>query len=183
MITLTYSPITEENLKEATAFQNQLFPDHDAYQNYYESVKGFRDASYFLAYYYDEIVGITGIYNEPCDKKSAWLGWIGVKEGYRRLHIGTGLLRYFEYLALQRGYSFARLYADGGDAIAKAFYENQGYVAERYECPDDPASKEAGIIIYSKPLGTTPCPAWDNKNIHLAEQAEKEKSRQAQENK
>lgn len=70
-----------------------------------------------------------GIFIMPQEPVSAWLGWFGILEKYRRRGYGSLALEMFEAEARKRGYLFARLYTGRfhNDA-AKAFYEINGYI-------------------------------------------------------
>lgn len=172
---LRYELITKENFDFAVAFQNEIFPHNDAYRNYYEAVYGLRDASYYIAYLGDEAVGLMGIYFEPVDLDSAWLGWFGVKKGYRRHKLGTQIMRFYEQLAKEKGFKYARLFTDAiSNDIAIAFYKSQGYQEESYLNVDDPISQTMKVLIFSKSLSNEPCPPWNNRTINLTAQHEKE---------
>ena len=176
--TLKYVLITKDNLSEATKFQNEVFPNNDAYRNYYESVFNLRDAEYYLVYNESQLVGFVGLYYEKVDLESAWLGWFGVKEEFRRQHYGTRIIKFFEDLAKEKGYKYVRLYTDkNNNDVAIKFYEKCGYFAEKYENKDDQKSLETEVLIFSKSLSNNECPKWNNKTIHLTEQYEKEKYR------
>ena len=180
MKTLTYKLITAENLDEAAALQNEIFPQCDGYQNYVDAIQGTTQAEYYLAFLDEEPVGLFGIYQEDIEKETAWLQWFGIKKDYRRQHLGTGILLYFEYLAKQRGHLFARLYIDAErNEVAHGFFRKYEYQSEPYLREDDPQSSKTPVLIFSKSLCDQECPAWDNKDIHLSSQVEKEKSRKA----
>ena len=115
----------------------------------------------------------------PQEPVSAWLGWFGILEKYRRRGYGSLALEMFEAEARKRGYLFARLYTGRfhNDA-AKAFYESNGYIEEYYDCKDDPGSKAEALSIYSKSLDKkTPIVPWNNKNLHIDEQILKQTRR------
>lgn len=175
---LRYVLIDKSNFDLAVKFQNEIFPNNDAYRNYYESVEGLRDASYYLVYLDQELLGIVGIYFEPVDLSSAWLGWFGVKKEYRRNGYGSLIMRFFESLAKEKGYKYARLFTDKyNNDIAISFYKSQGYKSEDYVNKDDPKSIEVPVLVFSKSLGKDICPSWNNRFINLTAQAEKENYR------
>ncbi len=171
---MTFKSITKEDLPEIIQIQKELFPQFSARANYEESVSGITDYKYYMVYQDDKCIGITGFYTYPVDPDSAWLGWFGIREPYRRKGYGTKVIRCFENEARENGYKFARLYTDKyNNDIAIAFYTSVGFTGEDYHCPDDEVSKYP-VLIFSKALGSDPLVPWNNRNIHLAEQMEKE---------
>lgn len=167
--------ITEDNLDYAVHIQNTLFPDYNGKANYTDSISGKTDSEYFLVYDGDVNVGITGIYTYDTDPDSAWLGWFGVLEAYRRKHYGQEIIRLFEETARARGFSHTRIYTDRYDNdTAIAFYNSCGYTSEIYDNPDDPACYEYPVLIFSKSLTGSPATPWNSRSIHLTEQIAKE---------
>lgn len=172
---LTFERITEKNIDLAVKIHAEIFPAYSARVNYEESASGQTDNEYFLIYYEGTCIGITGIYCYPVDDDSAWLGWFGIRDGFRRKHFGTKALQFFEDMAVSKGYKFARLYTDAIDNdIAISFYRSNGYICETYNNDQDPACMKYKIIIFSKSLTTSPLIPWDNKNIKLTEQISKQ---------
>ena len=130
---------------------------------------------YFLLYENDACVGVIGIYSYPEDQNSAWLGWFGIREDFRRKKLGTTALKAFEEMAAARGYLFARLYTDAvNNDVAIAFYQANGYVSEPYQNPQDPACMKYRTVIFSKSLTSRPLELWNNRSIHLTEQIAKQ---------
>lgn len=172
---MTLERITKHNLSFAVQIHNEIFPEYSARTNYEESAAGVTDNEYYLIYQHENCVGITGIYRCPTDDDSAWLGWFGIREGFRKKHLGTMAMRMFEDMAIAKGYKYARLYTDELDNdIAIAFYRSNGYIGEPYINALDPASIENKVVIFSKSLTSDPVTLWNNKNIHLTEQAAKQ---------
>lgn len=172
---LTLERITENNLEDAVRIQEELFPGESARTNYTESLSDTSGYAYYLIEKNGVRVGIIGIYRYPEDPESAWLGWFGVREGYRRNRIGSQALCMFEEMASARGYRFARLYTDAeNNDIAIAFYKANGYTCEPYENAQDPAAADHKTLIFSKPLTNGPPVLWNNRSIHLTEQIEKQ---------
>ena len=167
--------VTEENLDFAVHLQNTLFPDYNGEANYIDSLSGKTDSEYYLVYDKDTVIGITGLYTYPSDPDSAWLGWFGILEKFRRRHYGRETIRLFEKAARSRGFSHTRIYTDRYDNdTAIAFYTSCGYTSEIYDNPDDPACYEYPMLIFSKPLNGTEVIPWNSRNINLGEQMEKE---------
>ena len=131
---------------------------------------------YFLIYVGNDCAGIIGIYCIPEDPDSAWLGWFGIRKGFRRRHLGSAALKCFEEMAISREYRFARLYTDAhNNDAAIAFYQANGYLCEPYMNVDDPACLQYKTLIFSKSLGGEQLVLWNNRNMHLTEQIEKQR--------
>ena len=167
--------ITENNIDFAVSVQQELFPGENARANYEESLVD-SCYEYFLIYVGDDCAGIIGLYCSPEDPDSAWLGWFGIREGFRRRHLGSAALKRFEEMAISRKYRFARLYTDALDNDAAiAFYQANGYICEPYLNLEDPACLQYRILIFSKSLADEPLIFWNGRNIHLTEQIEKQR--------
>lgn len=176
--TLQYVKIDKNNFELAVSFQNSIFPKNDAYRNYYESVYGLRDATYYLVYKTEMLIGIVGLYFEDADPQSAWLGWFGVKKSERRKGYGSHIIAFFEETAKSKGYKYARLFTDKyNNDVAINFYKHCGYMCEDYKNEDDSQSLINKVIIFSKSLVDDKCPLWNNKSIKLTEQLAKENYR------
>ena len=81
----------------------------------------------------------------------------------------------FEEYARKKGFKFARLYTDKfNNDTAISFYISNEYISEDYSNDNDPAYKKYPILIFSKSLTDQPLELWNNKNIHLTEQIEKQ---------
>lgn len=172
---LEFERITEKNIDFAVQVHAEIFPGYSARVNYEESVTGLSGYEYFLIYSEGACVGITGIYSYPNDDENAWLGWFGIREGFRRKHFGTLALQFFEKLAVEKGYRFARLYTDEFDNdIAISFYKANGYTGEKYSNVQDTACEDHKVIIFSKSLTSDELIPWGNKNIELTEQISKQ---------
>ena len=175
---LTLDPITLNNLEIAVSVQHELFPfeNCDARINYVESINGLNTANYYLIKNDGFCIGITGIYTCKSDVDSAWLGWFGILAPYRKQHFGTQAMQLFEDLARERGFKYVRVYTDAEDNdIAISFYKANGYVCEEYNNPiDDPACIENKVLICSKSLDKSEVVLWNNRNIYLTEQIQKQ---------
>ena len=167
--------VTKENLDQAVKIQNTIFPLYNAEVNYTDAVTGKADNEYSLVYDNGTCVGITGLYTYDTDPDSAWLGWFGILEPYRRRGYGRELIRLFEETARERGFSHTRIYTDRYENDAAiAFYTSCGYTSEVYDNPDDPACYEYPVLIFSKSLTGAPVTPWNSRSIHLTEQMVKE---------
>ncbi|MBQ9046289.1 MAG: GNAT family N-acetyltransferase [Solobacterium sp.] len=167
--------ITESNLQYAISLQEAMFPGESARLNYEDGIYGRAPYDYYLIYDDEVCVGFIGLYQYPEDNESAWLGWFGILEEYRKHHYGTEALKMFEDLARSKNYKYARLYTDEADNDAAiAFYEYNGYTSEKYLNPEDPVCYKFPTLIFSKSLCDEPVPLWNNRSIHLTEQVEKQ---------
>ena len=167
--------ITENNISFAVSVQEELFPGESARANYEESLADSSAYEYFLIYEGDDCAGIIGLYRVPEDHDSAWLGWFGIREGFRRKRLGSAALKQFEEMAISQGYRFARLYTDAlNNDAAIAFYHANGYICEPYLNSEDPACLLIKTLIFSKPLADIPLKLWNSGNIHLTEQIDKQ---------
>ena len=167
--------ITEANIGCALRIQEELFPGESARTNYEESLDDASGYAYYLVCEDGICVGITGLYSYPEDPGSAWLGWFGIREGFRRKHLGSKVLAMFESLAVSEGFRFARLYTDAlNNDIAIAFYKANGYICEPYLNLQDPACLKYKTLIFSKPLASEPLVPWNSRSIHLTEQIAKQ---------
>ena len=168
--------ITENNIDFAVSIQEELFPGESARANYEESLEESSGYEYYLICMGDDCAGIIGLYRYPEDPESAWLGWFGIREGFRRRHLGSDALKRFEEMAISRKYRFARLYTDAlNNDAAIAFYSANGYVCEPYLNPEDPACLQYKTLIFSKSLSDEPLISWNGRTIHLTEQIEKQR--------
>ena len=168
--------ITESNIDYAVLIQQELFPGESARVNYEESLEEDSGYEYCLIYEEEACAGIIGLYSYSEDPDSAWLGWFGIREPFRRRHLGSKALKLFEKMAGSRGYWFARLYTDAVDNDAAiAFYKANGYTCEPYRNAEDPACLQYQTLIFSKPLGDCTLVPWNNRTIRLTGQIEKQR--------
>lgn len=172
---LSLCRISSKNIDLASRIQHELFPLYSARKNYEESVAGLTNNEYYLLYEGDTPIGITGIYWYESDPESAWLGWFGIRKQFRRRHLGSVALGLYEEMAKKKGFRYARLYTDKDDNdIAISFYKSNGYVGEPYVNAQDPACFTTEILIFSKSLTEERVVPWNNRNIDLTKQIEKQ---------
>ena len=172
---MTLERITESNLNYAVQIQEELFPGESARTNYEESFAESSAYEYYLIYEDGACAGIIGLYCYPEDPDSAWLGWFGIREGFRRKRLGSRALKQFEEMAAARGYRFARLYTDAvNNDAAIAFYKSNDDTCEPYLNPQDPACIHDPTVIFSKTLAAGALAPWNNRSIHLTEQIAKQ---------
>lgn len=168
--------IDRSNIALARKIQNTLFPDSDAAVNYVEAVEHVSGFEYWLVAVEGEYVGISGIYSLSVDPESAWLGWFGILPQFRRMGLGSRVIRAFEDVARERGFLYVRLYTGRNDnEVAKAFYRANGYREEFYDCPEDPGRLVEPLSVFSKSLyEEQPVPLWGNKSMNIDEQLKKQ---------
>ena len=177
---MTLERITERNLNFAVQIQEELFPGESARTNYEESLAEPSAYEYYLIYEDGACAGVIGLYRYPEDPDSAWLGWFGIREGFRRKRLGSRALKQFEEMAAARGYRFARLYTDAvNNDAAIAFYKANGYTCEPYLNPQDPACIQYPTLIFSKTLSAGAPAPWNNRSIHLTEQIAKQNKKES----
>ena len=173
---MTLERITKDNLDYAVQIQEEIFPGESGRANFGEAIEGSFDGSYYLIVEGGACAGIMGIYSYPEDHGSAWLGWFGIREGFRRKHLGSEAMKIFEGMAEARGCKYARLYTDAEqNEAAISFYKANGYICEPYQNMEDPACLVYKTLIFSKPLTHTPLALWNSRNIHLTEQIDKQR--------
>ncbi len=167
--------ITGNNIDYAVQIQEELFPGESGRANFEDSLEENTGFEYYLLYEAGNCAGVTGLYRYPEDPDSAWLGWFGIREGFRRNHYGSAALKMFEEMAAARGYRFARLYTDAvNNDAAIAFYTANGYISEPYQNAADPACGKYPTLIFSKSLTEEPLVPWNNRFLHLTEQIAKQ---------
>lgn len=172
---MTLEKVTKDNIDLSVQIQAELFPGESARKNFEESFEADYDYDYYLIYENGVCAGIIGLYCYPEYPDSAWLGWFGIREAFRRKHLGSTAVKAFEEMAIAKGYRFARLYTDAeNNDTAIAFYKSNGYFCEPYENTQDPACTKYKTLIFSKSLTAEALLPWDNRSIHLTEQIEKQ---------
>ena len=80
----------------------------------------------------NNVIGITGLYFDPENKKdrpTGWLGWFGVHPEYRRRGIGSSLLEFTLNEAKKRGFKTIKLYTslDKNEEAAHRLYKKYGF--------------------------------------------------------
>lgn len=155
-VDLELMPLAHEMF--ARIFPNEQLPVIENGLNCFELSLDSTSMSYYIHYLRTKgmdspkPVGLSGIYTEKADPTSAWLGWFGVIEEFRRMRIGTRIFNRFLERAANSGFSHARLYTTADNAAARKFYSCMGMTEEEYHgyTPDFVGGK---AIIYSMALG------------------------------
>lgn len=170
--------ISNDNLELACNIQNNIFPEEDARQNFIEQINHDpyrKEMDYYIVYFENEPIGVTGIYSYHEYPNTAWLGWFGILDNYRKNGYGGIVLDKTIELARKKGYKEFRLYTDEYATSAHKLYESRNLIKEQY---DNPGDKDeffiADVYIYSISLTDKPIDLWNNKILGLKEQGEKE---------
>ena len=159
---MEFIEITLENILEATKMQMEIFGVKDcAYLCYLQHIQN-GDPAYYMVKDENEIIGISGIYIEPFEPETAWLGWYGVRKQYRRNGYGTKILNKTIEIARELGYKYFRLYTDIVNPNAHRLYDKVMDFCEEY------TETNFNVLIYSKSLCEKPCPRLNNRFINLA---------------
>lgn len=178
MNNMVFEKINKDNLELACKIQNEIFPEEDGSQNFIEQINKDpyrKEQDYYIVYVDNTPVGVTGIYSYHEYPESAWLGWFGILEKYRRNGYGKMALDKTIELAKSKQYTRFRLYTDEYATDAHRLYESRDLIKEEYDNPDDKDNYiDARIFIYSKSLNDEPLEKWNNKILGLKEQSDKE---------
>ena len=167
--------IDKSNLDTAHEIENIIFPHYDALKNYLDSIFDPKKSGYYLIKENNTFIGIIGIYSYDAYPEDAWLGWFGLLQEYRGKGYGKKGLEFFEELARNRGFRYARLFTDTlNNDNTRNFYKHHDYFEERYINFSDPASLKYPISIFSKSLYEERCPRWNNRDIHFTKQVHKQ---------
>lgn len=175
---LRFDIITYDNLDLACEIQNAIFPEEDARNNFIEQIEKDpyrKEMEYYICYYDNTPVGVSGIYSYHEYPTDAWLGWYGVLEKKRCQGIGSLILEKTMDIAKKKGYENFRLYTDEYAKDAHKIYKKHGMIGEKYDNPLDKDNYlDWDIYIYSVGLNGNKVDAWNNKNLGLKEQSDKE---------
>ena len=163
--------VTPKNLDLALELYRSIFPKENPNNTCFEE-SGAPDFHYCIVY--DSTVdqpmgfpvGIRGLYTEKADPESAFLGWFGVLEQFRRQRYGTRILNFFEEDAKANGYKYARIYTGETNEVARRFYEFAGYTCETLDYDTTDYAGEQ-VVIYSKTLCDDPVPPWNNRKLEF----------------
>lgn len=169
-----------DNLELICKIQNTIFPLEDGRQNFIEQINKAtyrKEQDYYIVYLENEPIGVTGIYSYHEYPDDAWLGWFGILKEYRHKGYGGIVLDKTMELSKEKGYKNFRLYTDEFAKSAHKLYRSRGLIEELYDNKEDKDKYiDATIYIYSCSLTDNPIDLWNNKNIGLKEQSEKEHS-------
>lgn len=175
---LRYEEIDSNNLDLAVKIQNAIFPLEDGRQNYLEGITNDpyrKEMINYIVYDSEVPIGVVGLYSYIEYPFDAWLSWFGVLQEYRQNGYGSKIFDFFENLALSKGYTSIRVYADDEFDKAILLYEKKMMIRESYNNRLESDEINKGTIIYSKSLTKEKTKKWDNKFLGLTAQSEKEK--------
>ncbi|MDQ5962542.1 MAG: hypothetical protein QG653_349 [Patescibacteria group bacterium] len=151
---LTYSSLSRENIKEATALVRFVFPNDSEGQDSPEEAykasldkEGHQDfitrhniktLEYFVVKNTpsEKIIGVTGWYTEATNEKDVvWLGWYCLHPDERGKGLGREILGWTISEVKMRGYKVMKLYTseDPNEATAQILYEKMGFKLTREE--------------------------------------------------
>lgn len=175
---IVFERVNKDNLEIACKIQNEIFPEEDGRQNFVEQIRQDpyrKEQDYYIVYFDNEPIGVTGIYSYHEYPENAWLGWFGILEKYRNNGYGGIVLDKTIQLAKDKNYTKFRLYTDEYATSAHKLYKSRGLVEELYNNENDKDEYfDAKIYIYSLSLTDEPIDLWNNKILGLKEQGEKE---------
>lgn len=173
-----FEKINCNNLELACKIQNEIFPEEDGRQNFIEQIEKNpyrKEQDYYIVYFAEEPIGVTGIYSYHEYPENAWLGWFGILEKHRKKGYGGIVLDKTIELAKEKGYTKFRLYTDEYAKSAHKLYKSRGLIEELYDNKNDKDKYiDAEIYIYSLSLTEDSIDLWNNKILGLKEQSEKE---------
>jgi len=170
---LVYEPIdSEEKIFLATEIEMIIFPDSCGYNSYYYANK--IGNPYFFVKHNDDIIGITGIYENPLlnEPDTAWLGWYGLMHSNRGKGFGKQILLDTINEAKCRGYDTFRLYTSKTKCkTACKLYDKVMDIGEDYT-REQPEMKR---VVYSKSLTNEKVVPWGGRDLYLRKDEESEK--------
>ena len=169
---MIYEELNFQNLKTAIAIQHEIFPLENGSEDIKSSLDNrpeyYSTLNYWLPQIDGEYIGICGIYAYTEYPESAWLGWFGIREQYRKKGYATQILNFILEQAKNLGFKTLRLYTDEEDnSNAINLYKKFGMTSEIYDNPDDKHFEISKTIIFSKSLTSAPVQLWNNKNLYL----------------
>jgi GNAT superfamily N-acetyltransferase len=91
---------------------------------------------YFIAVEKEKVIGITGLYELPEDKKEAsWVAWFCIDPKARGKGLGNKLLNLMIEKAKKSGKKYLRLYTSSGpvEEIARNLYNKKGFIETKRE--------------------------------------------------
>lgn len=129
-------PLSKEILNDAISLIENVFhykPDQKlAKRSFTNSLSNPNSGEkYWLAVNKEgKIVGITGLYDDNKDCNVVWLGWFGVHMQHRQNGIGSMLLEFSIYEAIEQGFSILKLYSsfDKHERAAHQLYKRHGFL-------------------------------------------------------
>lgn len=167
---LKFVPVDMNNIILATQTQMSFWPTECGFNSYYRAYK--KGKPYYLVYDGDTLVGITGIYDDERlgEEHTAWLGWFGVLEVFRKRGLGKEILLQTLRLAKSMGYDTLRLNSSKREDVcpnALHFYtkmiDKLGGFLEDYTLEQ----QDQEMIVVSFPISTKKITKWGNRKLYL----------------
>ncbi len=159
---LTYSPLSQENIEEATALVRFVFPsdsagpdspeeaykaslDKEGHQDFINR-HNIKTLEYFVVKNApsEKIIGVTGWYTEVIGEKDVvWLGWYCLDPKERGKGLGREILEWTMNEVKMKGYKVMKLYTsdDPNEATAQILYEKRGFKLIKEETKEGSAFK------------------------------------------
>lgn len=162
---LDFRKLNFENLEECLKLKHKLFPESDSDEDYQKYLLNKVKSEYFLVYYNNELVSITGWYDFDGKNENAFMGWFGVRQDYRNQGIGSEVFDFTLKRVKQHKYNYFRLYTDkvvNQDSIK--LYTKKGMFIEPYTF-DDAIGKNGNFVVFTKILRSNGHDLWDNKPL------------------
>lgn len=180
------------NAKQAIEVQRKIFPTEDGLlnilasldRNLFIKVTGVDypddNVKYYLAYFQNKVVGITGFYFDSDYKEEIWLAWFGVLQEYRGNGYAATILEWTINKAIAFNKKVLRLYTDAiENANAINLYKKMGFKGEKYMAEE----LSYDCYIYSKNLIDGMDILWNNRNLGLTYQTRLEELDEEKKNK
>lgn len=169
---IQYVEVDQDNLEIAYEIQKTIWASEPDYQSFYRKI-AYPDIyeKFFIVYFDNQPIGITGTYIEDFDSESIWLDWYGILPEYRGNGYGkTILLDTICYCQNFNDFSYLRLdttYWENRPAIF--LYDKVMDLKEDYTIEDTKTEKH-GYLIYTYNLKRTGyTKPWNNRFIGLVE--------------
>lgn len=178
---LHFEIVDLNNIKNAIKIQKEIFPHEDGTinllssldRNLFMKISGIfypdDKVKYYLAYFKNNLIGITGLYLYPKYPDDAWIGWYGISLKFRNRGFGTEILEWTIEKAKTLNYKTIRLYTDNDDnANAVKLYKKMDFIGEKYNAEN----LCYNCWIYSKSLTDKTLELWNNKQLDLLYQSD-----------
>lgn len=169
---IQYVEVDQDNLEIAYEIQKTIWTSEPDYQSFYRKI-AYPDIyeKFFIVYFDNQPIGITGTYTEDFDLESIWLDWYGILPEYRGNGYGKIiLLDTIRYCREFKQFLYFRLdttYWENRPAVC--LYDKVMDLKEDYTIEDTETEKH-GYLIYTYNLKRTGyTKPWNNRFIGLVE--------------
>lgn len=167
---LTYVQIDKDTLDIAYNIQKEIFPDDPDYDDLYDkAINSLDDNCFFIVYFKNDLIGITGVdvYREYPD--TIWLDWFGILPKYRRNGFGEEVLldtiEYCKKLNKYKSFRVETTYYENRPAVF--LYDKVMKIKEEYTI-EDTKDKKRHTLIYTYPL-IGEVELWNNRYLGLGD--------------